>query len=420
MTTDDTNGAYDDEVEMDLSEATGSTEPESEPIDWDAIDFEEEEPEIAPLIEATTSWGEIDADAALRGDLDEPEPEFLPRNDGPCLLYRGKVHSIAGEPESGKGWFALSASIDVMGSSAHVVYVDFEDTAKGVFGRLKSLGIPDGVIRTKFHYVRPDAALVVKTDEGGKVRSNATWVDFLTTLKRAADAQGGLGLIVFDGITEALGLQGIASKDNEDVAEWFGNVPRRLAHNTNAAVLLVDHVAKATDSRSRFAIGAQAKLSALDGCQFIAEMKVPFARGRSGVTRVFVAKDRPGHVRAFATGTGQKQAITDMQVNSLDNGRLTITFCPPDMKVREDGTIEPTGVQQDIIRYLKRVHGGRGKTAIITSVRGRNTTKIKAFQEMLDEGWLAEYIEKGKTLYRLATPEDKADAEGANDVHVDD
>ena len=124
------------EVEFDFTEVTGDiAEHGEEPIDWESLDFEEPEPPIAPYVQGETTWSEIDARAVLAGALDEDPPAFVERTDGVPLLYRGKVSSIAGEPESGKSWFALHAVADVLAQGHHAIYLDFEDGARGVFAR---------------------------------------------------------------------------------------------------------------------------------------------------------------------------------------------------------------------------------------------------------------------------------------------
>ena len=49
-------------------------------------------------------------------------------------------------------------------------------------------------------------------------------------------------------------------------------VPRSLAARTAAAMVLVDHVTKDTDSWGRFAIGGQAKMAGLDGATAMREV----------------------------------------------------------------------------------------------------------------------------------------------------
>lgn len=391
-----------DDITIDLSEADPAYHDH---FDWDEFERsiqDDDEPTIAPLIVGTrTSWAELDAAALLSGDLDEAPPEFLERDDGPCLLYRGKVHSFAGEPESGKGWLALLACLDVMQDGGHVVYVDFEDTPQGLVNRLRLLGVPASTIIEQFHYVRPTQPIAL---------DGPTFKEFFAVMHRAYEARGALGLIVFDGITEALALQGIESKDNDSVAAWFAAIPRRFAHALQAAVVLIDHVTKSADDRGRYAIGAQAKLSAIDGCQYLVEQRMAFARGRSGVARVFVSKDRPGHVRAHAAGVGKKQIIGDLMVTALDDGQLRLALVAPDLQVNDDGTVRPTGIQNEIVKYLRRVKGGRGRQEILDRVKGRAQTKRAAFNDMVDNGWLVDYKEGRKTLYKIGTPQDEVAA----------
>lgn len=384
------------EVEFDLSEADPSYE--DEPIDWDDLDLEEPEEPIAPFVKATTSWGELDMAALLKGDLDEDPPSVLPRADGPHLLYRGKVSSVAGEPESGKGWFAMLACEGVFREGGHVLYIDFEDGPKGVVNRLRSLGVPDTLIARQFHYIRPELPLSLK--------ASPTGVDLLSTLKRVVESDGGLGLIVFDGITEALAMQSIESKDNDLVSRWFADIPRRFAHVTKAAVLLIDHVTKATDSRGRFAIGASAKLAAIDGTQFTAEVKLAFARGRSGLVRINVTKDRPGYVRAIASGNGHTQAVADLIVTAREEGQLRLALVEPDLKTAPDGSVNPTNLEGQIITYMKKLRTYRGREHILSGVKGRSQTKRAAFNALLDEQFITEFKQGRQTLFRISNPDE--------------
>ena len=70
--------------------------------------------------------------------------------------------------------------------------------------------------------------------------------------------------MVIDGVTEAMTMHGLELKDNADVAKFVELLPRPLAR-MGAAVVLVDHVAKDTGGRGRFAIGAPHKLAGIDG-----------------------------------------------------------------------------------------------------------------------------------------------------------
>ena len=107
-----------------------------------------------------TTWDLVDIRHILAGDTEEEPPVILKRSDGVALLYAGKVHDIHGEPESSKGWLACLAVKDCLESTDRdVMYVDFEDTPKGVVSRLMNLGIDTDVLAERFHYIGPTEPL---------------------------------------------------------------------------------------------------------------------------------------------------------------------------------------------------------------------------------------------------------------------
>jgi hypothetical protein len=162
------------------------------------------------------------------------------------------------------------------------VFVDFEDSAFAVLTRLRDLGVDDELIASRFHYVRPTEPL---TDEA--------WLDLAPILGKAP------ALAVLDGVSEAMVLHGLELERNTDVAQFIAMLPRRLA-GCGAATVWLDHVAKAKETRGRFALGAQHKLAGLDGAAYVFEPLRPFGRGIDGASTITVSKDRSGFVRAFA------------------------------------------------------------------------------------------------------------------------
>ena len=118
-----------------------------------------------------------------------------------------------------------------------VVYIDFEDSPATAIARLQSLGATDEQIGNLFTYIRPD------TPATPDVVSRIPGI--------------GATVIVIDGVTEAMTMHGLELKDNTDVAKFVELLPRPLAR-MGAAVVLVDHVAKAQEGRGRFAEGRRA------------------------------------------------------------------------------------------------------------------------------------------------------------------
>src|SRR5262249_35923303 len=60
------------------------------------------------------SWAAVDLTDVLEGGTVTTPPRVMGRTDGIMLLYPGRVHSIAGEPEAGKSWVCLQAAAEAM------------------------------------------------------------------------------------------------------------------------------------------------------------------------------------------------------------------------------------------------------------------------------------------------------------------
>lgn len=264
-----------------------------------------------------SSWAPVDLRAArkARGQL---KPTIGRRGDGEHLFYPGKVHSVHGESESGKSWFALCVAAECLLSDRPVLFVDFEDDGAEVAHRLLLLGVPESVVDDPqlFTYARPEVE--PKTDQDIEA--------FARLLSRRFD------FAVIDGVTESMTMFGLVGKDNDDVAKWQRKLPKAIARHTGAAVVCVDHVTKDADSRGRFALGGQHKMAGLDGAAFIIEPETPFARGLAGSASVRIGKDRHGCLR----GTGGKyqpkdrtQPVATFRLDSTDPTRAVWALDAP-------------------------------------------------------------------------------------------
>lgn len=227
------------------------------------------------LVEIRAAWEFTDLGPILAGVTGDEPPSMLRRSDDQGLMYRGKVHNLAGEPEAAKGWLAMYASAEQLSMGSHVVYCDFEDTASTAVARLRALGVSGDVLGERFHYAAPEIPpgdeIPVRLPEG-------------------------TSLVVLDGLTEALTLMGLKLIDNTDVAQFLSTVARPIAA-AGPAVLMLDHVVKDREARGRGAIGAQHKLAGID-VGFTLDIVRPFGRGLDGLSRLIVTKDRPGFIRA--------------------------------------------------------------------------------------------------------------------------
>ena len=164
-----------------------------------------------------------------------------------------------------------------------VLYLDFESDVASVVDRLLEFGADPAAVADHLRYVQPE----VRPDSAEERRA---WEEVLS---------GTYALAVIDGVTDALGIFGCSTIDNDDVARWIRTVPKQIAARTGAAVVLIDHVTKDASTRNRWAIGGQAKMAGLTGAAYTVEVVAPLGRGMRGEVVLKIAKDRPGAVRTL-------------------------------------------------------------------------------------------------------------------------
>jgi hypothetical protein len=250
-----------------------------------------------------TSWGPNEAEGE-----DEP-PALMLRSDGRALLYAGKRHWFQGEPESGKTFGALAAIAEVLRSGSVALFIDFEDSRPAVVGRLSSMEAPlDG-----FVYVRPTEPL-----EGDAVSD----VERLMAMNP--------GLVVVDGIAEAMALHGLDPVRAADTATFIHEVLDRFAGTT---LVVIDHVARGDAGKGRYAYGSQHKLASVDGAAYRFEVIQTFSRDQGGAARIDVAKDRPGFVRSFALAKDRAGVLRVVP----GEDRLEVIVEPPEIPTEDDG-----------------------------------------------------------------------------------
>ena len=314
-----------------------------------------EPPERTP-----TTWKPQDIGPILRGEQTELPPDQLTRTDGVVsLFYRNKVNAVHGEPEAGKGWAVILACKQALERGERVLYADFEDAAVGVVGRLRDVCVPDDDIAALFHYVKPDEPI-----------SDDAWTDIEPVLSR-----GDVALVILDGVTEVMELHGLDLGSNTDVATFLKLLPRRLA-KYGCAVVEIDHVVKNADTRGRYAIGGQHKLAGIDGAAYSFDVVRPFGRGREGLTRISVKKDRPGFVRQHSIG---KDRIAEMHLHSDPDGGVHIDLRPP----ADVSDFRPTVLMERLSRHIE-TYAGQSQRDIFGEVSGDDKAKRTALALLVE------------------------------------
>lgn len=241
-------------------------------------------------------WKWIDLAEVLANGWNPPVPEMLQREDGKALFYRGMVHSIAGEPGTGKSWIALAAVAETVRNHERCLYIDYEDTPGGISSRLMTLGLTSEEVSEYVDYIEPDGPVT----EADLARIDAHNYSFA----------------VIDSVGESLAVEGESPNDDDGVARWFRKLPRRLARK-GTTVANVDHQAKNRDGRGLWAIGSQRKMAAINGAAYVVEaIKAP-TKEDGGIVRIICAKDRHGAWRK-----GEEVAIVRM--SGGEHMRITI------------------------------------------------------------------------------------------------
>jgi len=262
------------------------------------------------------TWQAVDLAPYLAGDAVRPVPTVgMARLDGLRLMYAGKEHTVIGEMEAGKSWYAIASVAAEITTGHHVLYIHFEETdPTDTVERLQALDISDDVILARLRFVGP---------------SEPVDPFVLATLLDPVPS-----LVVLDGVNEAMSLHGTGIRD-EDGAALFRRRLVKPCTAVGAAVLGADHVVKDRERRDRGPLGSIHKGNGLNGSLILLENVEPFGRGQRGASHVFVTKDRPGHLRRHGRAS-KLPGKTYMGTLIVDDNRTKVPWTevvltePPD------------------------------------------------------------------------------------------
>ncbi len=313
------------------------------------------------------TWRPVDlADVVaglLSGQLTRHAPTVGVRKDGAALFYAGKVNGIAGASGSGKSWSALFASVQQLDAGRHVVYVDLEDDAAGVVGRLLDLGAAPEAITSRFHYVHPDESY--SDPAAGRLVATVT--------EHAAS------LVVIDSTGESMALDGAKPNDDDDTARWFRRLPTAVAA-MGPAVVVLDHVVKADDG-GLWPIGSQRKRAAISGAQYMQTTVRPFAKDTAGSAKLVCAKDRHGTYRP-----GQK--IAELTVTPTAGGVHLALKAPAEAADQGADRFRPTALMEKVSRALEAVDEPLSFRGVDERVQGKQQHKAQALDVLVAEGYV--------------------------------
>lgn len=301
----------------------------------------------------------------VEGTVTRHKPEVCRRSDGEALFYRGKVNGLAGDSNSGKTWTALYACAQEMEAGEHAVYLDWEDDHIGIVGRLLDLGADPEAIVERFHYARPDESFGLEAQ-----------AELMATLARTSPS-----LVVIDSTGEAMALDGLGMGDDE-AAMWFRKMPSRIA-KTGAAVVVLDHMTKASEGKGLWPTGSQRKRAAINGAQYVQENVNTFGKDKKGWSKIKCAKDRHGNY-------AQKEVVAGLWFEPGMGFELrSVTANEDPGQKMDNGDWRPTALMERASKVIEQAEKPPLSTNDVLAGMGVNRNKGgRAIQLLAEEGYV--------------------------------
>lgn len=320
-----------------------------------------------------------DIAAVLDGSYEPIVPTVLERTDGACLLYAGRVNTLAGEPGGGKTWVALAACAQQLHAGHVAALIDFEDRLDTAVRRLAALGTPRDAILDRFRYITPTIGY-----RKGRPPTNVV------------DVAGDAAIVVVDSMGEALAHSELNQNDDREVRAWMDACARRLADG-GAAVLVLDHVTKDSEHRGRWAIGSQRKLAAVDGVAWMMETTQAATREQAGRAVLTCSKDRLGN---YQHGT----KVAEIHIEP-DGDDVVVRIDEHREVTTESGEKLLTGYMERITEWLLLTGDECSARAIEQGVKGKGEHIRTALRQLIEMGYVdTEKAPRGGVIHRLIRP----------------
>lgn len=300
------------------------------------------------------------------------------------LLYPGKRTVLSGETESMKTWLALilcKAELDI---GLPVAWVDLDAMGPGsMLERLRLLGVQDQQIADNFLYYQPDKPL-------DKDRYTQPIADLI--------AERGVRLCVIDAFNPILAMHGLDPNVTTDIETYWQLYADPIC-DAGAAPVMLDHVAKNTESRGKYAYGSERKASGAIVHLGFKPLEI-LRQGGTGRSVLNVHKDRPGYLL--------RPAIGRLVLDATEPGQITYRIDQD--KSHEEGGFRPTALMEKVSRQLERETEPISTKQIEEIKLGKADYVRKALAELSEDGYIRrEEGTRGAILYTSIRPFREAD-----------
>ena len=235
----------------------------------------------------------VDVAALLDGGLpDPPAPVLLHRSDGHAIFYASQVNYLFGDPESGKTLVAQAAASEALIDGRRVVFIDIDHNGPdATICRFLDMDVPEHLLRdrNRFRYVEPE--------------DRAHLLAVVADLRQWRPA-----VAVVDSVGELLPMLGMSSNSPDDFTAAHTATMKPLAIS-GAAVLAIDHLSRAAESRTTGPTGTAAKRRAVGGVAIRVTVEEQFTPGRGGTAYLTINKDRHGGLRQHCPPNPGKEQV---------------------------------------------------------------------------------------------------------------
>ncbi|MFM2078879.1 MAG: hypothetical protein RJA49_2769 [Actinomycetota bacterium] len=346
-----------------------------------------EPPEEASADDDDDDWAPIDVLVVARrmeaGEWKPALPTVLAVAGSSPLFYPARLNSLFGESGGGKTWIVMLAIIEQLKLGVRVLLIDYEDNVAGTVERLLLLGA-----------TLDDLALL-------------TYVSPVTGLVRGVESAVASGteysLIVLDSTGEAMAAGGIDGNSDSEAAQWFALLKTLMRATGDPAIVVLDHIPKAADVPSAYAIGSQRKRAAITGASYRVDTVKPFAKGRSGRLKLVVAKDRMGTRPSTSTA-----AVVD--VDAEDGLTFSLHLSEAQEAEARGERFRPTVLMERLSRWLE-INTRQPKSAVLSAVSGKAKHLRDGLDLLVEEGFVEIVAGERNALLCVSRRAFRADAE---------
>ena len=308
-------------------------------------------------------------------NLNSPEyatPPSPPSIKG--ILYAGRRHVISGPPESLKTLIAYMLLLEALRQGEGVCILDFEMGPHAAATLLRELGAnPDEL--AAIHYTEP----------GGPP----------TAADIARIVGLGVGYVLVDAAAGAYDATGLDDNKRQD-AEKFASQWIRPLWQQGIATTVIDHVTKNIDTRGKYAIGSERKTGQADVHLSLDALK-PLHRGGSGLVKINVHKDRPGHL--------PRPTVYVVELTSDEQHQISWELRAPLATETSEGDFRHTIYMERISRHMQlQPDHLYSKNELEQGVEGKAEYIRAGLTELIEDEHVI-VVEGGKYLkYHLVRP----------------